>query len=265
LTTITRAVRTAFERLDEAARSGIPCAPVRDLIGESDVDAAYAVQTLFREEALVAGRQRSGRKIGLTSPAVQRQLGVDQPDFGQLFDDMQRAQDRRIPASEVLQARIEAEVAFILGADLDGEITTDSVRSAVAYALPALEIVGSRVAGWNIRITDTIADNASSGLYVLGRGGASLCEFEPAATRMNMTRDGVEVSSGMGTDCLGDPLHALAWLARAASRYGDPLRAGEVVLSGALGPMVDVVGGSTYAAHISGLGTVHASFVREEA
>jgi 2-keto-4-pentenoate hydratase len=256
-------VRAAYERLRVATRTGSPCDPIRDLIGDSDISAGYAVQVLFRDDALAAGRVRSGRKIGLTSPAVQNQLGVDQPDFGQLFADMACAEDERISASRVLQPRIEAEVAFVLAADILGDesdMTAKSVRPAVAHAVAALEIVGSRVRGWDIRITDTVADNASSGLYVLGSTPVPIADVEPRDVAMALYRDGEAVSEGNGRACLGDPLNALAWLARAAARYGDPLRAGEVILSGALGPMVPVEAGASYRAEVSGLGTVQATF-----
>ncbi|WP_344111953.1 2-keto-4-pentenoate hydratase [Terrabacter aerolatus] len=202
-----------------------------------------------------------GRKIGLTSPAVQEQLGVDQPDFGVLFDDMDVSALPEVPMRGLLQPRVEAEVAFVLGADLDGaDLDLEVVRAAVDYAVAALEIVDSRVAGWDIRITDTIADNGSSALFVLGRDRMTLEELEPVSVTMQMHADGTLVSEGNGAACLGDPLNALLWLARTAQQLGDPLRAGHVVLSGALGPMHAVTPGSTVRADITGLGSVAVSF-----
>ena len=247
----------AAQRLLDAARTGTPCAPVRDLIGPDDIKAAYAVQ---EEVAALRTTPRKGRKIGITSPAVQKQLGVDQPDFGTLFADMDVSALDPVPMAGLLQPRIEAEVAFVLGADLTGEITPETVRAAVEAMAPALEIVDSRVAGWDITIADTIADNASSGLFVLGPARLGLDALEPVGIRMEMTVDGEVVSTGSGAACLGDPLAALAWLAETARDFGDPLRAGEVILSGALGPMVPVTPGIRVHATLSGLGEVSVRF-----
>ncbi|WP_106125604.1 2-keto-4-pentenoate hydratase [Pseudosporangium ferrugineum] len=254
------AVSTAARRLLDAARSGVPCPPVRDLIGADDVAASYAVQREVTRERLAAGARVVGWKVGLTSAAVQRQLGVGQPDFGMLFDDMEASSTGEVDTARLLQPRIEAEIAFVLGARLDGpgEFTPDRVRAAVAYQVAALEVVDSRIAGWDISIADTVADNASSGMFVLGRRQATPAAVPPVATVMELTRDGEVVSKGSGAACLGDPLAALAWLAGVARDAGEPLRAGQVVLSGALGPMVPLVAGATYTATVTGLGAVTA-------
>ncbi|MEW1815850.1 2-keto-4-pentenoate hydratase [Streptomyces diastaticus] len=255
------AVAKAAQRLLAAAADRVPCSPVRDLIGSDDVKAAYAVQELLTAHHGETGSRVTGRKIGLTSPAVQAQLGVDQPDFGVLFDDMQVADGALVPAGRLLQPKVEAEIAFVLGADLaEGALDAEQIRDAVAYAAPALEIVDSRIAGWDITFGDTVADNGSSALYVLGPATKPLAEFEPVTAAMTLSRDGEIVSSGDGAACLGDPLTALAWLARTAREVGDPLRAGQVVLSGALGPMVVAAPGDTFTAEISHLGTVSVSF-----
>ncbi len=255
----------AAERLLQAAADGAPCDPVRDLIGEADVEAAYAVQERLTAARLAAGATIVGRKIGLTSPAVQAQIGVDQPDFGVLFDDMGYAETETVPMSRLLQPKAEAEVAFVLKDDLvEGDLDVAQVRAAVDYAVASLEIVDSRVAGWDIRFGDTVADNASSGLYVLGSDHKTLDEVEPVEVEMTMERGGEQVSSGNGAACLGDPLNALSWLARTAREFGEPLRAGQVVLSGALGPMVDVRPGDVVTAEITGLGTVTARFSGED-
>ena len=257
-------IRAASDRLVRAQEDRVPCAPVRDLIGTDDLDAAYAVQMGVVRRRLESGATVVGRKIGATSKAVQDQLGVDQPDFGYLLDDMDVSGISAVPAGTLLQPRVEAEVAFVLGAGLDGpDLSIDSIRAAVAYAVAAIEIVDSRVAGWDIRITDTIADNGSSGLFVLGDRRLSLDEFEPVDVTMRMYSDGVLVSEGNGAACLGDPLNALLWLARTAQQVGDPLRAGQVILSGALGPMHSVTGGTTIRAELSGLGTVGVTFAGE--
>lgn len=255
------AITAAVDRLRTAAEKGQPCAPVRELLGTADLDAAYRVQRGLTEHRLAAGAVVTGRKIGLTSPAVQQQLGVDQPDFGVLFADMDASGLAEVPTSRLLQPKAEAEIAFVLAKDLDrDDLGLSAVRAAVAYAVPALEIVDSRVADWDISLTDTVADNASSGLYVLGETWLPLDAFEPREVTMRMYADSTLVSEGNGTACLGDPLNALLWLARTARDYGDPLRAGLVVLSGALGPMVSVSPGMTVSAEISGLGTVSATF-----
>jgi 2-keto-4-pentenoate hydratase len=258
---MTTALLDAADRLREATRNGVPCLPVRDLLGSADIGSAYAVQQALTRSRLDAGARIVGRKIGLTSPAVQRQLGVDQPDLGVLFDDMDESGRAEISCTGLLQPKIEAEIAFVLGADLiDGDLDPDQVRGAVEYAVAALEIVDSRIAGWDITITDTIADNASSGRFVLASTRVGLDAFDPVDAIMEMTVDGVLASQGSGAACLGDPLLALAWLAHTARALGDPLRAGQVILSGALGPMAPVGPGTAVTASITGLGTVSARF-----
>jgi 2-keto-4-pentenoate hydratase len=254
-------VGDAARRLAAAAASGHPCPPVRDLIGDEDVARAYRVQEQLVAVRVADGDRRVGRKIGLTAASVQAQLGVDQPDFGTLLASMQVGQDELVASGRLLQPRIEAEVAVVLGADLvSADPTVEEVAAAVSGVRAALEIVDSRIAGWDIRITDTVADNASSGLFVLGDAELTLEEVRPAEVSMELLRDGEVVSTGTGAACLGDPLVAVQWLARTAVALGQPLRAGEVVLSGALGPMVPVTPGDRYVARISGLGEVRAHF-----
>jgi 2-keto-4-pentenoate hydratase len=259
--TDTDAVRAAAARLEKAQRTRTACAPVRDLLPDTDVATGYAVQANLTHARLARGHRIVGRKIGLTSPAVQAQLGVNRPDFGVLFDDMACPPDTMIDVTRLLQPRIEAEIAFVLKDDLDGPINEHVARAAVGEVTAALEIVDSRIAGWDITIVDTIADNASSGLYVLGDTRIPLGERDLRTVEMTMTdQTGQTVSNGTGAACLGDPVAALTWLARTTQELGSPLRAGDVVLSGALGPMVEVTPGATYTAQLSGLGTVHACF-----
>ncbi|MFF9481829.1 2-keto-4-pentenoate hydratase [Streptomyces sp. NPDC014733] len=254
-------IAAAAERLADAAASGVPCAPVRDLIGRDDLTAAYAVQADLTARRLARGARVTGRKIGLTSESVQRQLGVDRPDFGVLFDDMAHPDGGTIPAGRVLQPRVEAEIAFVLRADLaTGPLDTAQVRDAIAYGVAALEVCGSRIAGWDISLGDTVADNASSGAYVLGADRRTLDEAEPVDAGMTMCVNGTEVSTGTGAACLGDPVEALRWLARTARELGAPLRAGQVVLSGALGPMHAVSPGDTVTARLTGFGGVTVRF-----
>jgi 2-keto-4-pentenoate hydratase len=202
-----------------------------------------------------------GRKVGLTSVAVQQQLGVDQPDFGVLFADMARRSGEVIATTSLLQPRIEAEVAFLIGADLGTETTDTAVRAATRSVVAALEIVDSRIAGWDISLVDTVADNASCGLFVLGTDPVELGDLDLREVTMSMIdRSGATVSLGTGADCLDDPVAAVAWLATTMKELGTPLRAGDVVLSGALGPMVAVTAGSSFRADLSGLGTVSVTF-----
>ena len=264
MSTPTQAIQAAADRLHEAAVSGRPTAPIRDLLAEGDVDAAYAVQAINTRRALDAGRRLVGRKIGLTSLAVQKQLGVGQPDYGMLFADMARPEALDVSLADVLQPKVEAEIAFVLGRDLDGEqLTAADLFRAIDYAVPAVEIVGSRVANWDIRITDTIADNASSGLYVLGSRPVRLTDFDPRMCGMVMEKAGEPVSVGAGAACLGSPVNATLWLAQVMARAGYPMRAGDTILSGALGPMVAVQPGDVFDVRIEGLGSVRAAFSKE--
>ena len=257
------AIAQAVRRLEAAQAGRCPCAPVRDVLPTGDVDAAYAVQAALIAHRTAGGARAVGRKIGLTSPKVQAQLGVSQPDFGVLLDDMACAQDQPVDITRLIQPKIEAELAFILATDLDqASVSEADVAAATAHVVAALEIVDSRIAGWDISILDTVADNASCGLFVLGDQQVPPANIDVTAVQMTLRRDGQIVSAGTGADCLGSPLAAVAWLARTVRRYGFPLCAGEVVLSGALGPMVNVEPGSRYTAAISGVGTVSAGFTQ---
>lgn len=248
-------------RLWDAGRTRQPIPPIRTEIGSGDIRTAYEVQEVLTLRRLRDGCRVVGRKIGLTSAAVQHQLGVDQPDFGMLFDDMERTEDDRIETWRLINPKVEAELAFVLADDLcDDELEVDTVRAGVEYVVPALEIVDSRIQDWDISIVDTVADNASSALFVLGAERRGIEDVEPADVEMELTANGRQVSSGTGRSCLGDPLAAVLWLARTCRDLGLPLRAGEIVLSGALGPMVPVDRGIEYRAHISALGTVRARF-----
>jgi 2-keto-4-pentenoate hydratase len=215
------------------------------------------------QKRLAGGATVVGRKIGATSEAVQRQLGVDQPDFGYLLSDMDVSDHRPISMRTLVQPRVEAEVAFVLARDVDmteDDITIETMRKCVEVALPALEIVDSRIENWDIGFTDTVADNASSGLYVVGSEGRRLDELEPRDVEMSLSINGQERSSGNGAACLGDPLEALRWLAVQCHRFGDPLRAGQVVLSGALGAFVPFAPGDRVEASISGFSPLNVEF-----
>lgn len=257
-------IQIAADRLFEAHKTGTPCAPIRDLLPAGDLAAAYAVQEINSQRALAAGRRLVGRKIGLTSKAVQKQLGVGQPDYGLLFADMAIPDGFEIGRKQLIQPKVEAEVAFVLGKPLDrpGLTIADVVR-AVDYALPAIEVVDSRVANWDIRILDTIADNASSGLYVLGASPKKIDDLDLLLCGMTMELRGEPISVGAGIACLGHPLNAVLWLAQVMIDAGRPLGEGDTVLSGALGPMAVAPWGETIEAHINGLGSVRAVFAKE--
>lgn len=251
------------ERLRAAYDAFEPIAPLRTELPAGDVDAAYAVQRANTEHWVAQGRRLVGRKIGLTSPAVQQQLGVDQPDFGALFDDMLLRDGGTVPYRAVLQPRAEAEVAFVMARAVeDPDATVEDFAAAIDHLLPAIEVVGSRIAGWDITIVDTVADNASSGMFVLGTQPVDPSIVDLETVTMVMTLDGEPVSEGTGAACLGHPYNAGLWLAKRMIAEGTPLHAGDIVMSGALGPMKDLPPGSTVRARIDGLGTVS---VRREA
>lgn len=254
----------AARRLRTAATDRAPCAPVRDLI--ADLDEAYEVQLRIAAARIEAGATVVGAKIGLTALSVQRQFGVYQPDFGLLFDDMLYAHGEQVPLDRLLQPRAEGEIAFVLGADLDrARPSVADVLRATEFVLPAIEIVDSRIAGWDMEITDTVADNASSGIVVLGATPHPLSERNLAAVGMTLEQDGEAVSFGAGHACLGSPSVAVTWLARELAARGRPLRAGDVVMSGALGPMVPITGPGRLRLSLDGLGEVDTDIVERSA
>ncbi|MFK4296616.1 2-keto-4-pentenoate hydratase [Arthrobacter sp. GAS37] len=218
-TTITQ-ITLAARMLREAREIAMPYAPVRDLIGSTDLGLAYAVQEQHTQGRIAHGARVIGRRIGLASVAVQQRLGGDTPDFGVLLDDM-NVTGPLVSAARLLQPKIEAEIAFTL--------------------CVALEIVDSRIAGWDITNADTVADNASRGLFALGD---ELVAVEPSEVETSMMLNRDVVSIGNGAPCLGDLLNVLRWLAQTAQEYGNPRRAGQVTLSGALGPTTVVAGGN---------------------
>lgn len=253
-------VEEAAVRLRDAYR-GKPVAPLRDLLGPVDSDPAYAVQRINTRFWEAQGRRIVGRKIGLTAKAVQQQLGVDRPDFGVLFQDMEIADGGILQPAEVIQPKAEAEVALILARDLDqSDATADDVFSAVDSAVAAIEIVDSRIADWKITFADTVADNGSSAFYVLGTQRKPLPGLDLYTCGMALEVDGSIASLGAGAACLGHPLNAAAWLARTLAQRGEPLKAGDIVLTGALGPMVPLTRGTHIKATIGGLGSVNFHF-----
>ena len=251
-------ITDAARRLRVAAATGKQCAPVRHLLGsDDDIEAAYAVQQANVALAVAGGRRVSGHKIGLTSPAVQEQLGFGEPVSGVLFADTCIPDGLDIPAGRLSQPRAEGEIAMVLGDDLDeGTHTVTDIIGAVAYVLPALEIVDSRNADWDIRIADMVADNACSGLYVLGSRPVPLSAMEVQDVDMRITVNGATASTGRGSACLGNPLNAMVWLADTLCERGTPLGAGDCVMTGSLGPMVPLSPGDEIRAEFDPIGTV---------
>src|ERR1700691_5197814 len=242
-------------RILEAYQSGVPIAPVRTEI--SGLAAAYAVQRATFDAWVKAGRKPAGHKIGLTSKTVQEQLGVHEPDYGALFSDMILENGAHVGPRAVLQPRVEPEVAFVLKTDLVGEnLTADQVITATDYVVPAVEVCGSRIKGWDIRFEDTVADNASSGLVVLGSRKWKPDLAQLADLQVKVRLNGSINAEGRAAACLGNPANAVAWLAGALTRLGDRLRAGDVIMSGAMAKMVAAEVGSSFDADFGAFGSV---------
>lgn len=249
------------ERLRKAYTSG-PVAPLRDGLAPSDGAGAYAIQALNTAYWTSEGREVVGRKVGLTAKAVQSQLGVNQPDFGILFKDMAISNGGDLLASKVIQPKAEAEVALVLARDLPAaDVTISDIIAATDYAVAAIEIVDSRIADWKITFADTVADNGSSAFFVLGEQHVSLDGLDLYTCGMALEINGNVASIGAGAACLGNPLNAAVWLANTLATNGDGLKAGDVVLTGALGPMVTLSPGDTVTARIGGLGSVGFQYV----
>ena len=253
------------QRLRDAYRQGaVP--PLRDGLSPNDFEQAYAVQAINTDFWRDQGRRILGRKIGLTSKAVQVQLGVDQPDYGVLFEDMAIADGGALLASRVLQPKAEAEVALVLAKDLDHpEAQVADIVAATDHACAAIEIVDSRIADWKITFADTVADNGSSAYFVLSQERKRLDGLDLYTCGMALEVNDQLVSLGAGAACLGHPLNAAAWLARTLARVGEPLKAGDILLTGALGPMVAITPGDRVEARIGGLGRVGFRFEEDRA
>jgi 2-keto-4-pentenoate hydratase len=254
-------LQAAALALRQARATRQPIAPVSTTFGIAGIDAAYAVAEINTAARIAAGRRVVGKKVGLTSRAVQQQLGVNQPDFGVLLDDMEFLDGDTVPAGRLIQPKVEAEVAFVVGRELKSEAPSwGEFLASLACALPAIEIVDSAIVDWKISLVDTVADNASSGLYLLGHQPVAIGQLAASELGMQMSVNGAVVSVGSGAACLGHPLRAAFWLARTMAARGEALREGELILSGALGPMVPVAPGDLVQARIGGLGACGVRF-----
>jgi 2-oxopent-4-enoate/cis-2-oxohex-4-enoate hydratase len=230
-----------------------------------DIDDAYAISLGFLELRLADGERIVGKKIGVTSKAVQDMLGVHQPDFGFLTDRMEVADGASVSlrAHGLIQPRAEAEIAFVLRKDLVGPGVTDAmVLDATEAVAPCFEIVDSRIQDWKIGIVDTVADNASCGVYALGKDRIDPRTRDLASLQVKVFKNGEFLSEGLGSAVQGSPLTAVAWLANTIGRYGVPLKAGEVILSGSLVPLEPAKPGDRFEATLAGVGRVSLSFTQ---
>ena len=247
--------------LDQAEQSRMPLPPLSQEYPTLTPAQAYAIQSAWLDLKLARGTRIIGRKIGLTSRAMQELLGVDQPDYGFLLDSMVVASGSTLSRSDFLLPRIEPEIAFWLARGLKGPgITADAVLAATRGVSPALEVVDSRIANWQIKLPDTIADNASSARVIISEQIVPLDGLDLAAEAVTLTRNGVEVGSGNGAAVLGHPAEAVAWLANKLAEYGIAIVAGQLVLPGAMCAAATVAAGETYRAVFTTIGEVSVRF-----
>lgn len=248
-----------------AERSRRPIAPLTDAHPDLTVEDAYAIQSINVARHIERGDKVVGRKIGLTSQAMQDMLGVSEPDFGTILDHMVVPDGGSIDVAQLINPRIEAEIAFIVGSELTGPgVTVDRARHAIEAAMVALEIIDSRIVGWRIQFADTVADNASSGRVVAGTPIAHLDEIDFSSVAGVLNRDGVPIERGSGADVLGNPFACVAWLANELAAFETSLRPGDIVLSGAIHRAVDVTAGHVFEAAFERLGTVTVEFIGED-
>ncbi|SDB81630.1 2-keto-4-pentenoate hydratase [Raineyella antarctica] len=255
----------AAEALFEANRTRQPIPPLVETYEDIDVTDAYEIQLLTVKKWLADGRIVKGHKVGLSSAAMQRQMGVNQPDYGHLFADQFYLENMPIPLDEHIQPRLEPEIAFVLRKDLAGPyVTLPDAIDAVAYVLPSLEVVDSRIQDWRIGIVDTIADNASGGGVILGGPPRRLEGLDLRLVGCTMYRNGRIVGTGAGGAVLGSPLNSLVWLANTLGRFGVTLEAGNVILPGSVMRAIDIAPGDRVTAQFGGLGSVTAVFAGNE-
>lgn len=260
-TTLTHALG---DELFEALRGRRTLAPLTGRYPTLTVDDAYHISLRMLARREQEGEAVVGKKIGVTSLAVQQMLDVHQPDFGFLTNVMQHPHDARLSltGTGLIQPRAEAEIAFMLKRDLQGPgVTRDDVLAATEWVAPCFEIVDSRIDNWRIRIQDTVADNASCGVFVVGETHTDPHSLDLAAVRMQMWRNGEPVGAGLGSAVQGHPAEAVAWLANTLGRFAIPFRRGELILSGSLGPLVPATAGDRFTMQIDGLGGCAVAFI----
>ncbi|MDP9165295.1 MAG: 2-keto-4-pentenoate hydratase [Actinomycetota bacterium] len=247
--------------LAEAERSKVPLKPLTDGVPGMDVVDAYEIQLINIRQRVAEGARVIGHKVGLSSEAMQKMMGVDEPDYGHLLDDMEVFEDVPVAAGRFLYSRVEVEVGFILADDLPGEgCTEDDVLAATAAFAPSIELIDTRITDWKITLCDTIADNASSAGWVLGTARVSPKDVDIRSIDAVLTRNGEVVAEGRSDAVLGNPVTAVAWLARKVDQFGVRLRAGDIVLPGSCTRAIDARPGDDFVADFAGLGSVHLSF-----
>jgi 2-keto-4-pentenoate hydratase len=247
--------------LAQAERSREPIAPLTSAHPDIDVVDAYEIQLINIRQRIAEGARVLGHKVGLSSKAMQQMMGVDEPDYGHLLDEMQVFEDTPVPAGRYLYPRVEVEVGFILSADLPGAgCTEDDVLAATEALVPSIELIDTRITDWKIALCDTIADNASSAGFVLGKARVSPGDIDVKTIDAVLTRNGEVIAEGRSDAVLGNPVTAVAWLARKVESFGVRLRKGDVVLPGSCTRAIDARAGDEFVADFTGLGSVHLSF-----
>jgi len=257
-------VESLGDELFAALRARAVLEPLTTREPSIDLYDAYRVSLRFLERRRKEGEKIVGKKIGVTSKPVQDMLGVHQPDFGFLLDVMQVPDGNAISLSKhkLIQPRAEGEIAFVLHQDLKGPgVTEDDVLDATDYVTPCFEIVDSRIRDWKIRIQDTVADNASCGVFVLGNAQVGPRDLDLAAVHMEILKNGRHAAAGIGAAVQGHPATAVAWLANTLGEFGIPFLAGEIILSGSLAPLLPAVAGDTFEMTLAGIGDASVSFV----
>jgi 2-keto-4-pentenoate hydratase len=247
--------------LAQAERSREPIAPLTSAYPDIDVVDAYEIQLINIRQRVAEGARVLGHKVGLSSLAMQQMMGVDEPDYGHLLDEMQVFEDTPVKAGRYLYPRVEVEVGFILAADLPGAgCTEDDVLAATEALAPSIELIDTRITDWKIALCDTIADNASSAGFVLGEARVSPRELDVKSIDAVLTRNGEVVAEGRSDAVLGNPVTAVAWLARKVESFGVRLRKGDIVLPGSCTRAIDARAGDNFVAEFAGLGSVRLSF-----
>ena len=252
----------AAELLFEAQEKAQGMRPVTELLLDLTVEDAYRIQMINLKKMLAEGHRVVGKKIGLTSLGMQQLLNVYEPDYGTLMEDMLVENGGNIDISRMISPKVECELAFVLKKDLEGPVVLDSdVVDAVSYIAPAFEIVDSRIEGWKIKLPDTIADNASAGKLVLSGNAFELRDFDLANLGMYNTKNGELCNSACGIEVMGNPLRAVTWLANKLISFDMPLKAGEIILSGAFAAAIEAKKGDRFAASFDRMGKVEVQFI----